>query len=272
MTPSKTAIWDFDGTLGHRRYGTWAECLLEVLDIQEPGHRWAFPQMFEALATGFPWHTAQEPHPHLSDPDTWWEHITSVVAQALTRLGIARPQAVAAATRAAYTDPAAWSLYPQTLRTLNQLTAHGWTHVLLSNHVPELPELLSSLGLDTRFHAVINSATSGYEKPHPQAFQLARAAVGPAHRLVMIGDFTDRQSVHVGADQGLPVKEQSATTRVGWMIGDSVEADVLGGTRAGLNTIWISHGRTWPLRSETPDFIVDDVADALEILLSVDGE
>ncbi|MDV9194652.1 HAD family hydrolase [Streptomyces sp. Wh19] len=207
VTGAKTAIWDFDGTLGHRRYGTWAECLLEVMDVQEPGHRWAFPEMFEALATGFPWLAAQEPHPHLSNSDTWWNHITSVVAEALTRLGISRPQAVAAATRAAYTDPGAWSLYPQTLRVLDRLTAHGWTHVLLSNHVPELPEILSALGIGTRFQAVINSAASGYEKPHPQAFRLAQAAAGPAHRLVMIGD--------------------------------NAQADAAGARRAGIDAIWV---------------------------------
>ncbi|MCX4681508.1 HAD family hydrolase [Streptomyces sp. NBC_01433] len=217
VTGAKTAIWDFDGTLGHRRYGTWAECLLEVLDAQEPGHRWAFPQMFEALATGFPWHAAQEPHPHLNDPDAWWDHITSVVAQALTRLGISRPQAVAAGIRAAYTDPAAWSLYPQTLHVLDRLTAHGWTHVLLSNHVPELPELLSTLGIDTRFQAVINSAASGYEKPHPQAFQLARAEAGPAHRLVMIGD--------------------------------NPRADAAGARRAGIDAIWVRRDQ----HTDTPD-------------------
>ncbi|MFD3886334.1 hypothetical protein [Streptomyces microflavus] len=51
---------------------------------------------------------------------------------------------MAAATRAAYTNPAAWSLYPQTLRVLDQLTEDGWANVLLSNHVPELPAFLSS--------------------------------------------------------------------------------------------------------------------------------
>ncbi|MFD7860482.1 hypothetical protein ACFV6B_40345 [Streptomyces microflavus] len=31
---------------------------------------------------------------------------------------------------------------------------------------------------------MIDSASSGYEKPHAQALRLARAAAGPAHRLV----------------------------------------------------------------------------------------
>ncbi len=233
MTAPKTAIWDFDGTLGHRRHGTWAECLLEVLDVQEPGHRWAFPEMFTALATGFPWNAHQEPHPQLSDPDVWWDHITRVVSKALTRLGISHPAAVAAATRDAYTDPAAWSLYPQTLRVLDRLTAHGWTHVLLSNHVPELPELLSALGIDTRFQAVINSAASGYEKPHPQAFQLARAAAGPARRLVMSGD--NPQAVAAALHTAGAATDTRVTTRAAWLAANGPGPD--DPTRTGLRMI-----------------------------------
>ncbi|MFF8917438.1 HAD family hydrolase [Streptomyces sp. NPDC015032] len=217
MTGPKIAIWDFDGTLGHRRHGTWAECLLEVLDIQQPGHGWAFPEMFEALATGFPWHAAQDPHPHLNDPDAWWDHITAVVTGALTRLGTAHPQAAAAATRAAYTDRTAWSLYPRALRVLDQLTTHGWQHVLLSNHVPELPAILAALGIDNRFRAVINSAASGYEKPHPQAFRLAQEAAGPAQRLVMIGD--------------------------------NPQADAAGARHAGIDAIWVRRNQ----HTDTPD-------------------
>ncbi|MFE9222453.1 HAD-IA family hydrolase [Streptomyces lavendulae] len=93
------------------------------------------------------------------------------------------------------------------MRVLDRLTARGWTHVLLPNQVPELPELLSALGIDTRFQAVINSAASGYEKPHPQAFRLEQAAAGPAHRLLMIGD--------------------------------NPQADAAGARRAGIDDIWV---------------------------------
>ncbi|MFJ8856079.1 HAD family hydrolase [Streptomyces sp. NPDC102437] len=217
MTGAKIAIWDFDGTLGHHRYGTWAECLLEILDVQQPGHHWAFSEMFEALATGFPWHAAHEPHPHLTDPDAWWDHVTTVITSALTRLGVPHPQTAAAATRATYTDPGAWSLYPQTLRVLDLLTAQGWQHVLLSNHVPELPTLVAALGLDSRLQALINSAACGYEKPHPHAFRLARTSAGPAHQFVMIGD--------------------------------NREADAAGARRAGIDAIWVRRNR----HTDTPD-------------------
>ncbi|MCC2275468.1 HAD family hydrolase [Streptomyces sp. ET3-23] len=229
MTAPKIAIWDFDGTLGHRRYGTWAECLLEILDVQQPGHPWSFPDVFDALATGFPWHTADEPHPHLSDPDAWWDHVTAVITTALTRLGIAASQSEAAAkaTRATYTDPATWSLYPQTLPVLDQLKAAGWHHVLLSNHVPELPLLLARLDLDARLHKAINSAAIGYEKPHPETFRLARSTASvPPRRLVMIGD--------------------------------NPEADIAGARRSGIEAIWVRRNQ----HTDTPD-----LAGAARILL-----
>ncbi|AJT62438.3 hypothetical protein T261_0749 [Streptomyces lydicus] len=213
------AIWDFDGTLGHRRHGTWAECLLEVLDAQEPGHPWTRDQLFDVLAVGFPWHAAERPHPHLHDPDTWWGHITTVVRTALTRLGISPKAATTAAeaTRAAYTDPAAWSLYPQAVDVLDQLTSHGWRHVLLSNHVPELPLLLQVLDLEKRLKAVLNSAATGYEKPHPIAFRLAQSAAGNAARLVMVGD--------------------------------NPKADAAGACRAGIDAIWVRRDH----HTDTPD-------------------
>lgn len=52
----------------------------------------------------------------------------------------------------------------------------------------------------------------------------------------------------------------------GWMIGDSIEADIGGAKKAGLHTIWIRRGRTWPKHLPTPDHTVDDVTEALEHL------
>ncbi|MFB8241666.1 HAD family hydrolase [Kitasatospora purpeofusca] len=210
VTPTAgTVLWDFDGTLGHRRHGTWADCLLEILDRHQLDHTWQFTDLYDALATGFPWQHADRPHPHLGDPDRWWKHITAVVHRALTGLGMDPDTAAAAAhaTRGAYTDTSAWSLYPQTLQVLDALREAGWQHVIVSNHVPELPVILKELSLTRRLAAVVNSATTGYEKPHAQAFGLARQAVGGTGPL--------------------------------WMVGDNPHADVAGALTAGIDAIWV---------------------------------
>lgn len=209
----RVVLWDFDGTLGHRRHGTWAECLLEILDRQQPGHSWTFDEIFKALATGFPWHDCDTPHPHLTPPARWWAHITDVITTALTGLHMPGNAAATAAqaVRATYTDTTAWSLYPQALSALDSLSARGWSHILLSNHVPELPTILDALGLSARFRTVINSAATGYEKPHPQAFTHARRASGARGRM--------------------------------WMIGDNPHADIAGANAVGLDAIWVRRSR-----------------------------
>ncbi|MFQ6197704.1 HAD family hydrolase [Streptomyces sp. NPDC000405] len=209
MSHRRVIVWDFDGTLGHRRHGTWAECLMEILDRQQPGHPFTRDRLFTALATGFPWHEHQRPHPHLADPDRWWNHITSVVTRALVGLGapLHLAESIASHVRAAYREPTAWSLYPQTTAVLQMLTASGWDHVILSNHVPELPAILDALRLMPYVYAVVNSARTGFEKPHPQAFELARAAAAPAP--------------------------------CAYMVGDNPQADVAGAQAAGLHAIWV---------------------------------
>ncbi|MFE4972664.1 HAD family hydrolase [Kitasatospora sp. NPDC056651] len=209
-----TVLWDFDGTLGHRRHGTWAECLLEILDRHQHDHPWQFTDLFDALATGSPWHHSD--HPHLADADRWWAHITTVIRDALTGLGMDPETAAGAAhaTRATYTDTRAWSLYPNALQSLDHLRAQGWQHIVMPNHVPELPAIPDALDVTPRLTAVINSAATGFEKP-PEAFGRARAAAGPG-----------------------PM----------WMVGDNPHSDVASAQAAGINATWVQrpYGRGIP--------------------------
>jgi putative hydrolase of the HAD superfamily len=58
----------------------------------------------------------------------------------------------------------------------------------------------------------------------------------------------------------------------GWMIGDSASADIVGASRCGLHTIWMSRGREWTLTGTSPDVIVTSIAAAAAFLLSRDVE
>jgi putative hydrolase of the HAD superfamily len=60
--------------------------------------------------------------------------------------------------------------------------------VILSNHVPELEGIVEALGLSNVIDAVVNSARTGYEKPHPEAYAAGRAAAGDPDELWMVGD------------------------------------------------------------------------------------
>ncbi|MGW3820594.1 HAD family hydrolase [Streptomyces sp. NPDC005046] len=53
----------------------------------------------------------------------------------------------------------------------------------------------------------------------------------------------------------------------GWMVGDNPAGDIGGGHQAGLRTIWL-RSRPWPNSLPTATHVVDDVTDAITILLN----
>ncbi len=83
----------------------------------------------------------------------------------------------------------------------------GWKHLILSNHVPELPTLVKELGLSHHFEHVITSALVGFEKPHSSIFE------------------------HT-------IGKLPANSKV-WMVGDSYSADVAGAERQGIPAILV---------------------------------
>lgn len=139
----------------------------------------------------YPWSSPHTPHLHLNHSDAWWEHMTGQVAAALTRAGLATDHALRAAgrVRERFTDHSrAWRLFDDTLPALERARAAGWSSAILSNHVPELADMVHGLGLDPHLSAIFTSATSGYEKPHAEAFRLALSACGQPQEVWMVGD------------------------------------------------------------------------------------
>jgi putative hydrolase of the HAD superfamily len=183
-------IWDFDNTLAHRP-GLWGQCLVDTANSTVPGLRLTRAQVTPYLSRGFPWHTPEVEHPHLRDPDAWWASLNQVLSGAITAatdIDATLALEIATRVRARYLDPSWWIVFPDTEPTLAALTRCGWKHLILSNHVPELPQLVKALGLAHHFDRIITSATLGYEKPHPSAFKAALQAIPPNSRVVMIGD------------------------------------------------------------------------------------
>jgi putative hydrolase of the HAD superfamily len=187
---SKAILWDFDGTLAHRP-GRWGALLFETLECHEPGHGATREALRPHLRNGFPWHLPETPHPELSAPGAWWAHVEQHLARAYAAVGIAAARAaeLAGLARERYIDPAiGWQLYDDAIPALEQLRTLGWRHVILSNHVPELDAIVAALGVSDLVDAVVNSAHTGFEKPHPEAFAAGRRAAGEVEELWMIGD------------------------------------------------------------------------------------
>ncbi len=239
MSGNAVIFWDFDYTLGFRgvldeneERHPWGHCVLELLDLEEPGHGASLKTIRPYLHDCFPWHRPEEPHPHLSDGDAWWKNVEPNFARAFEAAGLRSERAfeLAARFRHQFVDVSAWSLYPDTLSVLKQLSHAGWRHAIVSNHVPELGQILGGLGLDAFVEHVVCSALTGYEKPHPESF---------------------RNALHLTGDPDLV-----------WMVGDNPVADVRGAEAVGIPAIQVRTRRADNVRWHSPD--LEGVIDILE--------
>ena len=202
-------LWDFDDTLGFRD-GKWGAALMDAVRRALPGHPLTLDELRPHLMHGFPWHNHHLPHTHIRNADAWWNDLMNpILAGALRDAGIPSPHADAAAAlvRQEFPRLERWSLFPETASVLQELAGQGWRHLILSNHVPELPDILEHLGIRHYFAHVVNSATTGFEKPHPNAFACAL-------------EWCEREE---------PV----------WMIGDNFTADIEGAAAAGIPGILV---------------------------------
>jgi putative hydrolase of the HAD superfamily len=222
MSTERVLIWDFDGTLGHRP-GMLSQVLADVVQAACPGLGCTRDHVRPFLRDRFPWHRPQHPHTHITTAEMWWEEIAPLLERACVGVGCSPAQAkeLAYQARWRYLDPQGWFLYEDVLPALKQLQDEGWIHVILSNHVPELPDLVAALGLSPCITRIFTSALLGYEKPHPQAFRY--------------------------------VLDELGNPPVVWMIGDNPEADIAGAEASGIPAILV-RGTDRSARRSCPDF------------------
>lgn len=202
----KYLLWDFDGTLGYRE-GMWAGALAEVLQHHDiPA---TIEQIRPYLQTGFPWHKADLVRESGISADEWWQGLNPIFENAFLAVGadVERIPSMIREVRTTYCDLAQWKLFDDTIPTLEYLATKGWRHILLSNHVPELLDILRGLRIAHYFEYIFNSAETGCEKPHPRAFHAVRDMLG--------------------------------TPEYMWMIGDSYEADIAGAEAVGIRAVLV---------------------------------
>jgi len=214
---SRLIFWDFDGTLVDNR-GLWSAALKEVLDIYEPGHGIDTENLRPYLREGFFWHNPERPHTYIKTANEWWAAMSVVFARAYRGVGYGpeRASQLAGNVRECYINPKRFTVRDDAVPVLKRLAAKGWKHAVLSNHVPELPEIVKSIGLSAHLGFCITSATTGWEKPNPEAFR---------HALNLVGN-----------------------PRQVWIVGDDPEADVKGAEAAGLPAILVRSPKTEGVR------------------------
>jgi HAD superfamily hydrolase (TIGR01549 family) len=131
--------------------------------------------------------------------------------------------------------PSKYSVEPGVIEAIRSLRADGFRVGVVTNGPPSQVKKLQAAGIEGEFDAVCVSAIVGVTKPE-------RAIFEEAARICE-----------------LPLR--------GWMVGDSPDADVAGGIRAGLRTIWMRRGREWSDFDYRPDFSVSSIPEAVAIIL-----
>lgn len=117
--------------------------------------------------------------------------------------------------------PNHYRLFDDTLETLAYFRRNGYKNIILSNHLPELPEIVNSIGLMEYIDICITSANVGYEKPNPKIFQHAMDITG--------------------------------NPQVAWMVGDNLKADVRGAEAFGIRAILVRKPANDQVKIFSPD-------------------
>ncbi|MEU3664016.1 HAD family hydrolase [Streptomyces sp. NPDC032940] len=131
---------------------------------------------------------------------------------------------------------------PGVIEGLKQLRAASWTVGIVTNGASDIQRAkLAGTGLATLVDGVAVSGDLEIRKPDRRLFELAASRCG------------------VNLAGG------------GWMIGDNPAGDIGGGHYVGLRTIWL-RGRPWPDGTPRALHVVDDVTDAIAILLTESSE
>ena len=115
---------------------------------------------------------------------------SDVVRRVCLRAGSAPPPPIVLAELfETFARAEAWRLYPEVITTLDALAARGLRLGVISNWDERLPRLISALGLEAHFAALVVSQSVGVEKPHPAIFRAALERLGvSAAETVHVGD------------------------------------------------------------------------------------
>lgn len=87
MTGRPTVFWDFDGTLAFRP-GMWSSCLWQAVHTVDASRSVKQEAIAAGLQSGFPWHTPEAGHAHLTSSAQWWAALEPVLRKALDSSGV----------------------------------------------------------------------------------------------------------------------------------------------------------------------------------------
>jgi len=204
----KYILWDFDGTLAYRD-GKWSGALYSIL-LNNGITDITIDALKPYLSKGFTWHNAEKSNKELLGNKTWWEYYENYFSNIFIELGIQKNKSekISKGIKKEYMDITKWHIYDDTVKTLEKLINKNNINIILSNHIPELEEIVKGLGLDNYFIKIYSSGNIGYEKPNSEIYKY------------VINDLNLNPNDCI-------------------MIGDSYSSDIQGGTKIGIKSILV---------------------------------
>ena len=219
---TKQILWDFDGTLAERPF-MWSNAFLGAINKFQCNLNLTLNDIRPHLQSGFPWHTSEDSWETQVNPVLWWKRMKNHFNQVFLSLGC-DPNNISPMLEHVHSEaisPDFYKVYDDVEETLKKLSDLGWKHSILSNHMPELPQIVDAIGLSPYFEKIFTSALIGYSKPHPKIFQAAIEKLDP---------------------------------KAIWMIGDNYDADIVGAESIGINAILVrkSHSEAKYVSQDLP--------------------
>ena len=229
-------LWDFDGTLADAP-GLWLRALRSIL-ARAGIARFDNEILRKELRHGFPWHSPEIPHAGLFRGRSYWEFLSQEMASAMGKAGL--DETVAAKLSLEIEEQvisrSGYELIPGATEVLRSLRHRGYIHVIASNHIPELEQIVAGLGIQSHFERIYTSGKIGYEKPNPRFFEIILQDIDLRHIFAMVGD--------------------------------SFERDVEGAARAGIRPIWFNREGESLSGSERVQSIgsLEELSDVLDMI------
>lgn len=126
---------------------------------------------------------------------------------------------------------------PGVIEALDRARDAGYQPYIVTNgNVAQQQGKVAKLGLASHVAGMTISEGVGIAKPDPEIFRIA-------------------------------VREAGGTLAGAWMIGDSAASDIEGAAAAGLDSIWLRRGRTYPDGFVRPTAMANSFAEAVGIVL-----
>ena len=227
-------LWDFDGTLAYRE-GMWTDTLLSVLQRNNITNI-SKEDIRPLLNIGFTWDSPDSPHKDLFLDKEWWEYYECYFTEIFRLFNIPENMCKKLSTevKVEYMDKTKWHLFTDTKDALIKSLAAGYKNVIISNHIPELSEIVQNLNIEKYFIKIYSSANIGYEKPNKKIYEYV---------------INDLNTIHTKCI----------------MIGDSYEADIAGAIRSRIKPVLVRKENTKSYKWYSKDLI-----NIFDLLSSID--